>query len=765
MRALVSVLLLWLALPLGAQKNNSAQSAGDRHSIPAVFDFENETGTNLPPGWVGGPAATLQVDNQVAHSGKWSVRLERSAESHGQSSALTKSVPVDFKGKEIELRGYLRLADVERGAGLWLREDGDEGQMLSLANMDQQMVGGTKDWAEYSVKLPVKANARTLFFGAYLVGTGTAWVDDLRLLIDGAPIADAPEAAARVETGLDRDHEFDNGSRVALTELSQIQIENLVTLGRVWGFLKYHHPAVVAGERNWDYDLFRVLPHVLAARSEDEANAALVEWIDGLGQVPDTGHARLDVGELEFGPDIGWISDTAALGSGLSKRLEAIYKDRPTGNQFYVSLAPNVANPIFDHERIYGKIAFPDAGFHLLALYRFWNIMQYWSPNRGVAGVNWPDVLREFVPRVALAKNKNEYEIAMLALIAKANDTHANLWSSLDVRPPVGECRLPINLRFVEDKLVVTSFASKMSGPRSGFRVGDVIDQIDGDSVESRVDEWAPFYADSNEAARHRDMARSFTNGSCGPAHVSLSRPEGALTITTTRVPASTLDAISKTDDLAGPTFRLLSKDVAYLKLSSIKTGDVATYIEQARGTKGLIIDIRNYPSEFVVFALGDLLVNHDTPFARFTAASLANPGAFYWGYTASLSSALPHYSGKIVILVDETSVSQAEFTAMAFRSTPNAVVVGSMTAGADGNVSEILLPGNLRTAISGLGVFYPDKRPTQRVGIAPDVEAHPTIAGIRAGRDEVLEAGIGLILGESIPPSEIEKIATPGGN
>ena len=48
---------------------------------------------------------------------------------------------------------------------------------------------------------------------------------------------------------------------------------------------------------------------------------------------------------------------------------------------------------------------------------------------------------------------------------------------------------------------------------------------------------------------------------------------------------------------------------------------------------------------------------------------------------------------------------------------------------------------------ISGLGVFYPDKKPTQRIGIIPDVEVRPTIAGIRAGRDEVLEAALRQIL------------------
>ena len=100
------------------------------------------------------------------------------------------------------------------------------------------------------------------------------------------------------------------------------------------------------------------------------------------------------------------------------------------------------------------------------------------------------------------------------------------------------------------------------------------------------------------------------------------------------------------------------------------------------------------------------------------------------------------------MILVDERSLSQSEYTAMAFRAAPNAIVVGNQTAGADGNVSNIVLPGGYAAGFSGIGVFYPDKTPTQRVGIVPDVEVRPSIAGIREGRDEVLEEALRQILG-----------------
>jgi C-terminal processing protease CtpA/Prc len=82
----------------------------------------------------------------------------------------------------------------------------------------------------------------------------------------------------------------------------------------------------------------------------------------------------------------------------------------------------------------------------------------------------------------------------------------------------------------------------------------------------------------------------------------------------------------------------------------------------------------------------------------------------------------------------------------MAFRAAPHTTIIGSTTAGADGNVSEIVLPGGLNTSISGIGVYYPNGKLTQRVGIVPDITVTPTIESIKADRDEVLEKAIEFI-------------------
>ena len=547
-------------------------------------------------------------------------------------------------------------------------------------------------------------------------------------------------------------------------ELAPHQVEGLVLLGKVWGFLKYHHPAVTAGEGDWDAALFEALPAVLEAGDLQAARGEVTAWALELG-LPDAVEPAPPEPEGAYGlADLEWTRDAEALGEALSAFLQDVHARRHAGGpQRYVRLNRGVKNADFSAEKAYADLEEVDLAHRLLALFRFWNILQYWAPYRDLVEGDWHAVLAEFVPRVAAARERLDYELVLMELTARVADGHTNLWSSLASRPPRGTARLPVNLRFVEGRAVVTQRLADPSGvwPAGGLLAGDLLRSIDGRDVDGLVEAWSPLYAASNQPTRLRDLGNALGRGRPGPARLVVERDGKRLEVTEDRVPLEDVIGLW-THDLPGETFRLLGPDVAYLKLSTVKQDDCPDYVNRAQGTRGWVIDIRNYPSEFVVFTLGRHLVAEATPFARFTTPDLGNPGAFVWTEPISLTPKEPTYGGRVVILVDEVSQSQAEYTTMAFRAAPDALVVGSTTAGADGNVSNIPLPGGLRSMISGIGVFYPDKTPTQRIGILPDVEVRPTLAGLAAGRDEVLEEALRQILGEGTPEEEIRRLARP---
>jgi hypothetical protein len=741
----------------------SACSAAPRPDRTPELGFERTDSASVLSHWGGGPDSTRFLDSTLVHGGRYSGRLERTAKSADTFSAFFLEIPVDFSGQTLELRGWLRYQDVTGYAGLWQRQDGSADVALQFDNMAARQLSGTADWAEFSVKLPLDPKARSVSVGSLLVGTGRVWADDLRLFVDGKPLADVPMKLIP-RTVLDTDTSFTAGSRIAIETVTPKQLDHLVLLGKVWGFLKYHHPAVVRGERQWDFDLFRVLPGVLAAKNAGAAQRELSRWITGLGPLPPcTACVKLPE-TLVLAPRLSWLSDRARLGDALSAQLVAVHQRRPDVNeQFFVAFGRGARNPDFTNELEYPMQNEPDPGYRLLALYRMWNIIEYWSPYRELADSDWDATLREFIPRFLAARTRTAYRLELMALLARVHDTHTSLANRLDAQPPGGRAYLPVMMRFVEQQAIVFKFTDPQQGPATGLRVGDVIAAIDGVPVDTLVARWRAFYGASNESSRMRNIARSITRGAPGPVRLSVLRDGQSLSLHAERTLGDSADrARQQTHDHAGPTFRRLSNDVAYLKLSSVKRAEVSDYLNGMKGARCLVIDLRNYPSDFLVFDLGVHLVRKPTPFAKFTGGDVQNPGAFAFGMPVTLEPAQPYVECPVAILVDEATQSQAEYTTMAFRSRPGTVVVGSQTAGADGNVSNVLLPGAQRTMISGIGVYYPDGTPTQGIGIVPDLEVRPTIAGIRAGRDELLEAAVLRVLGRAITAEEVRVLTTP---
>ena len=728
-------------------------AAGQPQTDKPVFNFGFEKITDkakLPDQWMEwGSGYILKTDTTEKRTGGAAVLIESPPEKKGGTfGSVGYAIPAQYEGKEIELRGFLKLKDVSEGfGGLLLRLDGESGT-LQFDNMRSRNLAGSADWTQYSIKLPLPADASKIFVGALLTGKGQLWVDDLEVLIDGKDIREAKTRPTIVyKANLDK--EFDTGSKVGTITLSKSKIADLDVLGRVWGFLKYHHPAIATGERNWDYELFRILPKILAAKNRDERNEILSAWTESLGSFETANAAKIDPATIKLTPDLSWINDKA-LGRRLTEQLNSIRNAKRPEKHFYIGSFPNVGNPEFKNENAYKEMINPDVGYRLLSLYRYWNIVQYFFPNRHLTDEKWADVLADFIPRFVRAENALDYRLAALALIESVEDTHANIWGRDEVMMKYrGLNSGPVEVTFIEGKAVVTGVWNEALAEKSGLKKGDVIETLNGEKVSSIVKRKLDMTPASNYPTKLRDIARYL-----------FSTNEPSLKITYDR-DGSTKEAQIETypndkfyEDMRAfyakiPAFKLVRPDIGFLYPGSLKPDEITGLIPEIAKTRGLIVDLRSYPSDFIVFSLGNYLVPKPTKFVKFSTPDIGSPGLF--AFTKELevgnSSSAP-YRGKLVILINETTQSQAEYTTMAFRTAPGATVIGSTTAGADGNVSRISLPGGINTMISGIGVYYPNGKETQRIGIVPDLVVKPTIRGIKDGRDELLDKAIEIING-----------------
>lgn len=544
----------------------------------------------------------------------------------------------------------------------------------------------------------------------------------------------------------EKDKEFDNGSGIAYITLDKNQIENLKTLGLVWGFLKYHHPAIARGEYNWDYELFRILPEILTSENKKIRDEILINWINSFGTFATQEKTKAETSEIKFAPDLDWITNSGFSQELTTLLLQVKNADRPK-EHYYIGLVPGVGNPDFKHENGYPAMKYPDAGFRLLSLYRYWNIIQYYFPYKNLIEEDWKNVLEEFIPKMVHAKNETEYTLSVLELIGRIHDTHGNIWGvNTALINHFGLNYAAVELTFIENKPVVTDFYDEKSGKESGLKIGDIITAINKRPVEEIIAERLKYSPASNYPTKLRDIARDLLRTNDSVIHIEfVSNGRTGHKIVNTF--SSDEINIYKKFYVTDAPFTLINEDIAYINNGSLQRKDLPEIWKKIKPTKGLIIDIRNYPSDFVIYDLSNYLMPKSMDFVKFTHGSIKNPGLFT--FVKSLNAGKKnknYYTGKVVILINEVSQSSAEFHTMAYRIHPNAIVIGSTTAGADGNISGFYLPGGIQTVISGIGVYYPDGTETQRIGIVPDIELKPTIRGIQEGRDELMEKAIELI-------------------
>lgn len=693
-------------------------------------------------------AYPVKADSVVKQEGKYALSIEK-VNDGSDFGVIDFPILKVFKGDKVQLKGYIKTQNVTGYAGLWMRIDGT----TAFDNMQDRGIKGTTDWTEYTIDLPYdEEKATNIHSGALLVGDGKIWVDNFRLYINDKPIEQAT-VKIKALTKSEKDTAFIAGSKIDTITMSKQQVVNLTVLGQVWGFLKYHHPAIAKGEYNWDAELFRVMPAVLKATNKQQLSAALETWVDKLGVPPLCKNCTIKAkaANVKLRPDYGMLFTTKVLTGRLTAKLTYIGDNRNTGENYYIAMAGNgIGNPSFEHEAAYETFTYPDAGYRMLCLYRYWNMINYFFPYKYLIGENWNDVLADCIPKFAGAANATEYSLNTLALIARIHDTHANIWGSNKALSDYkGRFAVPFQARFVEGKLVVTGYYADTLEVKQLVKPGDVIQSINGQPVPDLIRKFLPYTPASNYETQLRDLPRAFLLRSGQESFkLDVERDGKVSSVTVGALPIGKINyGIDYDPKPKTPGYYLVNDgQLGYLFPGRYKNTDLPEIEKLFAKTKGIIIDMRCYPSDFMPFTFVPYIKSGNAPFVKFSRGDVANPGLFVADETVT-APARSAYQGKVVVIVNAQSQSQAEYTTMAFQSSPNVTVIGSITAAADGNVSAIKLPGNISTMISGLGVYYPDGTETQRKGVKINKVVKPTIKGIKEGRDELLESAKEILL------------------
>ncbi|WP_028100402.1 S41 family peptidase [Pseudoduganella violaceinigra] len=390
-------------------------------------------------------------------------------------------------------------------------------------------------------------------------------------------------------------------------------------------------------------------------------------------------------------------------------------------------------------QQAYDQGQFPSKAMRILAAIKLWATIERQYPARDLLGSSWDEALLACIQRMATVEDNLQYAQALQAMLVHLGDNHAWVWSRA-LSAHRGKADLPLSLAVIENKVIV--IGADAAHPESGaLAAGDEVLAIDGEPVASMMDRLRPQISSATGSGMvHAVLRRLLSGAPDSLARLTVSGPDGARQVEIRR---RILDE-ELVQRPAGAAMRYLGNDLAYVDLDRLQQAEVPAMFAFIAGRRGVIFDLRGYPHGTAWDIARRLNVKHaafgpgiHAPFA----SGLPAPAPQRLSYAQPLRAPDgPLFTGKVAVLIDSRTMSQSEHTVQMFESAAPITLIGSRSVGTNGDLRHLVLPGKVTVSFSGLEITHADGRRMQQAGIAPHLEVRPTVAGVRAGRDEVLE-------------------------
>lgn len=532
-------------------------------------------------------------------------------------------------------------------------------------------------------------------------------------------------------------------SQTIFSQAKLTETQKLAATCKVWGYLKYYHPVVASGKTDWDKQLFEVLPQIEKTQTNEEFTIVIEKWIDALGEVTSNKPLALDPNTDFFTKnlDLDWTQKNKLFSKKLSQKLQFITENRFQGKNHYVSLQGAPIPLEFTNEVAYPDFQWTDKNLRLLALFRYWNYVEYFFPYKYMMDQKWDNALIEILPHIYVPDSEKDFLLAMRELSIKLNDTHAATVNLKMLEYLGGEKYIVAGARIIDEKAIITSLANDSLAKIDDIKIGDIITKINGKTIAQTSKELEKYIEGSNKSAALPSIGWVMFNGNTDDLEIEFVRDN---TVAVKKIHRYSNKDIKRAPQKITSKWKLLENNIGYVSINKLEVDDVKNMMEEFKNTQAIIFDVRSRPKD-TKFLINDYLNPEPKAILRLLYQDLSYPGRYIWRNDMQECGKInpDYYKGKVIVLVGPGTFSFGEQTAMSFQTAPNTTIIGSQTAGSDGPNYYFTIIKGFDSSFTSSGVFYPSKKETQRIGIVPDIEIKPTILGVQQGKDEVLDRAI----------------------
>ncbi len=412
-----------------------------------------------------------------------------------------------------------------------------------------------------------------------------------------------------------------------------------------------------------------------------------------------------------------------------------------------------IGGGIFTYTQLYDLGMVAPSDDYMDAYHRLYRALYNHYPYFEQKGVDWVGNYRshsQIVFEIVQRGDEAAYFQAIADLLATLNDGHTVL-----SQPYTPLKRWFGRATHIEGQAVLTTLTE--TAQANGLRVGDVLISINGVLTEQAWRALPPDLRVGSTEWNQRGNAYQFLLALTPNTPTLVLEVRGA-DGETRQITLS--DATPDQDNIAPQpaiSSQRLSSGIGYIRVARLwerndedLIADFDAALAFLSDAPALILDLRRNGGGNSLFAdqiAGRFLT---MPFSYGRDVFRQRTPNRFWR-AESVYTVTPHekrYSGKLAVLIDEVSVSSAEWLIAALADSGRAQTVGRTTAGSSGNPISFPLPNGGVVRFS-TGAFYrANGQLLEGIGITPDLPIAWTLEDVLTGRDPDLAAAERLLSG-----------------
>ena len=515
---------------------------------------------------------------------------------------------------------------------------------------------------------------------------------------------------------------------------------------KTWNFIKYYHPDLASGKINAD-SLFLV--NVKNISAQDDFNSVTEKLTSKLNKkFAASAPVETSRDVLTKNQNFDWFQKNRKISSENKDLLNAIYKHR-----YNFENLPK--DKLVSDEK---KYPFPKTEnlpieYRLLALAKIQGIVDYLFPHKYIMDKGFDEFFKNSLDENSKINSRKDFEILLAKFASKLKDSHAfSFYKQLNYKKDIfhGNYLAPFDFQIVDDHILVTHLIFPEICSKAQINIGDKITSINGKSIPQIIKEKGELLSTSNNEklvyvlSKYEnnliwpdDLSQKSIEVKSGKSNKRFSTKIDMVDISNKEkydfIVTYLQDKIQKRENR-----KIVHDDVAYFKINhtyqfinKVSNDKMDTVMDSilvdASKKKAIVFDMRAYPDwgGFVNHYIYKYFSPVENYFYKYYAPNLKNIGTFFYledraHYFPEIKDKKTYqYQGKVFILVNPESQSASEWYTMSLQNIfPQSLTIGQQSAGADGDLVKVNLPGDYLLEFTGNGIFYPDNSQTQQTGI-----------------------------------------------